>query len=230
MRNLWLLTLVAVMGTTLLCALGFWQISRGHEKQALLDQWQSGLQSSPLSNDLLKQDPLPNRYSPVKLTGTFINEQTFLLDNKINNGRVGYHVITPFLISPTQILLVDRGWIPLVGNRDNIPQIPPILGQVTIEGYLDFAYRNPLIKHMIENDESQWPLRIQHVDLDALQGFFKETLFPMLVKFREHKLKVESVNGFTPERHYAYAFQWFSLALTLCGLSIWFYCRRIRPQ
>lgn len=220
------------MSVTLLCRLGFWQISRGQTKQAQVQAFENGPLMAPLEN-LLMDEPLPPRFTPVILTGRFLNDRTFLLDNKINNGRVGYHVLTPFQLKNGLILLVDRGWVALTGSRSQLPTILPISGEVTIEGYLNFAYLNPLIKDLIENNEVKWPLRIQQVDLKALSSLLGENVFPMLVNFKAPCLYSFEVppfqsEEFPPERHFGYAFQWFSLALTLSILYIWFLFRQSR--
>ena len=104
---------------------------------------------------------------------------------------------------------------------------------VGIDGYLNFAYLNPLIKDLIENNEVKWPLRIQQVDLKALSSLLGENVFPMLVNFKAPCLYSFEVppfqsEEFPPERHFGYAFQWFSLALTLSILYIWFLFRQSR--
>lgn len=224
MRIPYCITLIVILAVTLLCSLGAWQISRGLTKRALLKQWEVSQSFSPLKeNDLLIQSK-HERYAAVQLTGHFINDHTILLDNKTNNGHVGYHVITPLCFGNKQWILIDRGWIPLTRSRDFLPEVPPILGEVTIEGYLDFAYRNPLIRDTIENNEIKWPLRVQQIDINALAALLHQDLFPMLVKFRTssaYSFEVPPFKGswLTPERHYGYAVQWFLLAITLAILS-----------
>lgn len=212
-----------MIAVTLLCSLGVWQISRGLAKREQLEQWEASHLSSPLkSHDLLAHTSF-ERYTTVQLTGHFINEHTILLDNKTNNGRVGYHVITPLCFSSEQCILVDRGWIPLTRSRELLPNVPPILGSATIEGYLDFAYRNPLIKQSIENNEIKWPLRVQQIDIKELAVLLDRNIFPMLVKFKEpsaYSFEIPPFKGIwlSPERHYGYAVQWFLLAITLAVL------------
>lgn len=217
------ITLIIAIAVTLLCCLGVWQISRGLAKSHQLEQWESKHSASPLKNHDLLIDSSIERYTPVQLTGYFINDHTVLLDNKTNSGRVGYHVITPLCFSNEKCILVDRGWVPLTRSRELLPTIPPILGKLTIEGYLDFAYRNPLIKQSIENNEIKWPLRVQQIDIKEIAALLDRNIFPMLVKFKEpslHSFEIPPFKGIwlSPERHYGYAVQWFLLAITLAVL------------
>lgn len=229
----WLITVVVLIGVTLLCSLGYWQLSRGHQKQQLLSQWEQSGQSTTLYEHDLTEPHSQMRYAPVKLTGHFMNEHTILLDNKTNNGRPGYHVITPLALKNNKIVLIDRGWVPLERSRQILPSIPAILGEVTIEGYLDFAYRNPFIHQAIENDEITWPLRVQELDWSQMASLLNKTIFPMLVKFKypsAYSFEIPPAKGewLSPQRHYGYACQWFLLAFTLASLYSLFYFRHFR--
>lgn len=231
MRN-WLVTLLVLIGVTVLCRLGYWQLSRGEQKQQQLNLWEQ-IHPSVLNEQDLDPANLAKRYAPVVLKGTFLNDQTILLDNKTNNGRPGYHVITPLQLKNNKIALIERGWIPLSLPRQVLPSIPPILGEVTIEGYLDFAYRNPFIQHPTENNEVTWPLRVQQLDWDQLASLLNTDIYPMLVKFKHscaYSFEIPAVKGewLNPARHYGYACQWFLLAFTLAALYSLFYVRHLR--
>lgn len=212
---LWI-TLVTLLGATLLCGLGYWQLSRGQEKQALLDQAADARDIPPLNSTALLAMPVPSnkeRYLPVKFKGTWINQFSILLDNKIENGQVGYHLLTPIALDEHHWLLVDRGFVPLGHSRSNLPKIPPILGEVSIEGYLDFSYRNPFISSPLETQEIQWPLRMQHLDIPLLSALWHKEIYPMVVVLGSKPSNSKS--WLSPEKHRGYAVQWFALALTL---------------
>ncbi|MBN9286559.1 MAG: hypothetical protein BGO43_06245 [Gammaproteobacteria bacterium 39-13] len=216
-----------ICGVTLLCSLGCWQLSRAAQKQALLSQASEARTQQPLSVHALLTEANPStlRYYPIKLSGTFFNDQTILLDNKVNNGEVGYHVLVPFLLNEHTLILVNRGWIPQGRSRAILPSISPIKGETTIEGYLDFAYRNPLIKSAIESNIIQWPLRMQQLDMGLLKDTLGKNIYPMLVTLNNESSFAFSspkapVVWMSPERHQGYAVQWFSLAATLFGFYL----------
>lgn len=223
---LWI-TLVTLLGVTLLCSLGFWQLSRGQQKIALQHQALIASEKAPLDiPQLLSPLPKPQqkRYLPVMLKGTYLNQHNILLDNKIENGHVGYHLITPVALNDQHWLLVDRGFIPLGASRTHLPKIPPILGEVTIEGYLDFSYRNPFISTPVETQEIQWPLRMQHLDTEFLGTLWHKEVYPMLVVL--NRKPPSSPTGLTPQKHQGYAVQWFGLGLTLLLFYLFFHLRR----
>lgn len=227
------MTLIVLIGITLLCSLGRWQLLRGQEKQSILTQWETHSHRPAIDETALTLTNPPARYAAIKLTGHFLNNYTVLLDNKTNNGRPGYHILTPLELQNQTVILIDRGWVPMQRNRKDLPRIPVIMGKVTIEGYLDFAYRNPFIHEAIENNEIKWPLRVQQLDWDQIGLLLNKSIFPMLVKFNHpnaYSFELASVKGewMSAERHYGYAIQWFLLAFTLGALYSLFCFRHCR--
>lgn len=228
-----LLTLLVIGGITLLCSLGFWQLSRAEQKETLLQDFAYGEAQSALSTNELLAQPSPTslRYYSVKLQGYFDNDKSILLDNKINNGQVGYHVITPLVMNDKTVILINRGWIPIGHTRAILPTIHPIMGDVTIEGYLDFAYRNPFIKQALETHSIEWPLRMQGLDLNLLQQLIGKNVYTMLVILHKDSPYAfippqKPGTWMTPSKHRGYAVQWFSLAATLLAYTIFCLIRR----
>lgn len=209
-------------------ALGFWQLGRAHQKQTLLTQQANSTQQQSVENEaLLKLDPLAQKdhlFAPVKLQGQFDSAHTILLDNKTNHGQVGYHVLAPFWLSDNTLIYINRGWIPQKGPRKFKPKPEPVLGEVTIEGYLDFAYRNRFVSEVLESSETNdWPLRMQQIDLKMLSNLTGKTIFPMLVILKDTSPysfvpAPAPTSWLNPQRHRAYAFQWFCLAAVIFAL------------
>ncbi|MFE0058132.1 SURF1 family protein, partial [Streptomyces sp. NPDC059003] len=53
------------------------------------------------------------------------------------DDEVGFHVLTPFVLTDGKVLLVNRGWIPANGPQTAFPKIPaPPRGEVTVTGRL----------------------------------------------------------------------------------------------
>ena len=225
-----LITLLVITGVTLLCCLGFWQLSRAEQKEEIQSQLQIGQEGHPLTTKaLLENNDLADfRYHRVQLNGHFLNDRTILLDNKTNNGQPGYYVYVPFTLNNENVILVNRGWIPLGPSRSVLPATNAIKGEVTIEGYLDFAYRNPFIKNALESKTIDWPLRLQELDVSLLHSLIGKNIHTMLVTLDSNSpyaFVAPNRPGSTmsPARHRGYAFQWFALAVTLLGLSLFSY-------
>jgi len=225
---LWL-TLVTLLGVTLLCSLGFWQLSRAQQKIALQNQAAAASLQAPLDQTSLlasKRQSQQMRYLPVRLKGAYLNQYNVLLDNKIENGQVGYHLLTPVSLDEQHWLLVDRGFIPLGASRTHLPHISPIKGEVTIEGYLDFSYRNPFISTPMETQEVKWPLRMQRLDTELLGTIWHKEVYTMLVVLN-HKPPTSKA-WLSPQKHQGYAVQWFALGLTLLLCYLFSQLRRVK--
>lgn len=217
-------SLLFLLSLTLLCSLGFWQLSRAQYKQTLIDQAQLAQTTITLDEQKITQIPLNQaRFQHIKFSTSLQNKNIILLDNQVLKGQVGYHVLVPARLNNQQAILINRGFVPIGKNRQELPSILPISGPVTIEGYLDIAYRNPLIKQAIDG-KITWPLRVQQIDFNLLSTLMGISLYPMLVTLNEDSPYVltplpKATTYLTPEKHIGYAVQWFSLAL---AFLIWF--------
>lgn len=208
------------MAFIFLCSLSLWQLNRGLEKQTLLKTEAHHATLSVLCSDdlnIVSKNPIPYSHREIKLQGHFQNDHNILLDNKIYNGQVGYEVITPFQISPTHSILINRGWIP-VGSRAVLPTLEPIHGEMTVKGYIALIHKNRFIKNQLESN--QFPIRVQALDLTLLQPLLKTELAPFVVNLPKGSLfsfemLPEKAVWLNPEKHFAYALQWLLLAFSL---------------
>jgi len=81
----------------LLLSLGFWQLDRAEQKEALLKQQKSSSQGAvlKLTNGM---DLNATRYRKTTITGHYDSAKQYLIDNQILNGRAGYYVMTPLMV------------------------------------------------------------------------------------------------------------------------------------
>lgn len=212
------LALLALLTFALLCSLGCWQLRRAHEKQSLLAAFNERTQHQPLNESTLQQSGDWQFYRAT-LVGEFLNDQTILLDNKLFHGRIGYEVFTPFR-GGSSTILVDRGFIPQLNGRANLPAIKKIQGEQTITGFLKEPSRYVSLGNMVDSTHHGKPFRIEFIDLAQLKTLLN---LPQLSSYLLI-LQPNSPNAYPlewqivtmgPERHVGYAVQWFALALTL---------------
>ncbi|MEN9917379.1 MAG: hypothetical protein RLY40_1318 [Pseudomonadota bacterium] len=157
---------------------------------------------------------LEKNYFPATMQGYFDNQHTFLLENKIYSHQVGYEILTPFKLNDgKKVILVNRGWVPQGKDRKQLPIIPTFSNQINLQGLIvfpnnTFSFKSPY--------ETTWPKRIQTINPE----FLKKNNFQAFIVV----INTKSAYGFTPHwqpivlsasRHYAYAFQWFGLSITL---------------
>ena len=198
----------------LLISLGVWQIHRGDEKHNLQIQFIERQQTKPVVLNKLKMIHVDQAYLPILAEGHFDNKQSVLLDNKIYQHQIGYEVLTPFILKNSHhVILVNRGWIPQGRDRKTLPAIKSIAKNITIEGLLFWPQKTFSFKNITEK---KWPQRLQTLTPQFLK---KNDLPPFIVIINK-----PGPYSFIPlwrpvilqaSRHYAYAFQWFALSLTL---------------
>lgn len=220
----WKLTLLALLFICLFLGLGFWQLVRAKQKEALLKSFAERTEKSPLqTNDLKTTKDL--RFYSVQLRGTLDNPHTLLLDNKTYHGQVGYEVYTPMKVAGlAMFILVDRGFVPIGRNRQTLPVLREAPHEVAITGMLNRPPAYVAFGSMTESPQIHWPLRVEYINLQALATLFNYPLFPYVINISPAHTAAFAVEwqivSMGPERHYGYAVQWFALALTLLIISI----------
>lgn len=207
-------TLMMILLFPTLVYLGFWQIHRGAIKNNIQKIFIQRSLSTPIDLNQEKNIDLEKNYFPGIMQGHFDNQHTLLLENKIYLHKVGYEILTPFILKNSQkTILVNRGWIPQGIDRKQIPKIPTLDNELMIRGLIVFPNKTFSFK---QKGMQAWPKRILSINPDFLKknNFQPYTLI----------INTKQNYSFTPlwqpislqaNRHYAYALQWFGLSLTL---------------
>lgn len=222
-------TLVYLCLLTVLLALGMWQLDRSKQKQALLKSQEQAVATETLHlSATIENDAEALRYRQVDATGHYDAAHQFLIDNQISDGKVGYFVLTPFILAgETKAVLVNRGWILLNRNRSVLPDLPIHNVQATIVGRINHFPSVGIKLAGAEIPTEAWPSIVQVVDANVLAKKLGYSLFQFQVELARElpdgfKREWRSSTIMLPEQHVAYAIQWFALALTLTVLFIWY--------
>jgi surfeit locus 1 family protein len=207
---------LAVVGVAIFLQLGFWQLRRAEQKEALQTAQDAGQQSTvKLTAENVERLP---RYQHVEASGRFLSEQQILLDNMPSaQGRPGYRVLTPFELSFGDFILVDRGWVPMGDRRTDVPQLAVNEDIRTVTGRLDDVPRPGLrLKSSAEQTSSEWPRVLnfpEHETLEQALGVALATRIILLdANQPEGFERTWNAVRFQPERHVGYAVQWFAFA------------------
>jgi len=206
---------------------GFWQMDRYQGKLYELESIER--RAWLPSREPVKLRGVDNpRYFPVKVSGNYINDESFLLDNRVVQGVSGYHLITPFMMTDNRILLVNRGWIKGDIDKSILPSFEPVLGHKQIKG---MAWQ-PLGKAIVFGKDEwseKWPKVIQSLVIDRMSANFEvsvESWFLVLDEYQPGIMKRDfhPIN-IQPNKHLGYAFQWFVMALALGIYSGYYLCK-----
>jgi surfeit locus 1 family protein len=207
---------LTLVGIALFARLGFWQLDRADQKQALLTQYEAGQQTqiaiTPENADKL------SRYQRVAIAGRYDPTHQVLLDNMPSHaGRPGFRVLTP-MQSSAGWLLVDRGWLPLGATRADLPDVSVGGVERNITGTMDSL---PVAGLKLESApvpaNAPWPRVLSFPTQADLEQQLGHELIPgVLLLDPSHPDGYERIweahLGFKPERHIGYAVQWFALA------------------
>lgn len=130
-------TLIVLPAIALTVGLGVWQIQRLHWKEGLIAAVNTRMHTVPIGLDqALALPPDQREYRQVRLTGHFLNDKEAYVFAPGPGGQAGVQVVTPFVRSSGQTVLIDRGFVP---DRLRDPKTRPegqLQGQVTITGTL----------------------------------------------------------------------------------------------
>ena len=225
----WRITLFTLLMLPLLLGLGFWQLERAQEKAAMQASWEARQSQAAFPLDeLWGQSAETLAYLPVSLSGVFLQDQYFLLDNRIQAGIFGYEVLGIMRLDESASLaLVNRGWIAGDPSRLELPAVPFVDGRVELTGHIYVAPGAPylLAEQQLDGD---WPKLLQAVEMEKIQpqleALGSDQVFPYSVRINAGEPGALSIDwqviNVSPDKHRAYAVQWFTMALVLLGFFL----------
>ncbi|MFT3755464.1 MAG: SURF1 family protein [Pseudoxanthomonas sp.] len=219
----WALALAVAGG---FCMLGFWQLGRAQQKQALLDDAQKVLdQHRPQPLSFAADAARARNFDWAAGEGEFVDAPAILLDNQQREGRAGvraYRLFQPLGAAP---VLVELGWLPLPGDR-TMPAIARPPGSLRVQGLL-----MPPPSHGIASAVAvkQPGGELLTTGLDAANlasSLGVEILPPRTLRLDPEMKNIGYArdldvlpNTMPPQRHIGYAVQWFGLALAVLATA-----------
>jgi surfeit locus 1 family protein len=209
---------LAVVAITI--RLGFWQLDRAHQKEALAAHIAHFQQAAPIDAGARDLNAEAVEFHPVRARGVFMPEQVVYLDNRSNQDAPGFHVVMPMRLDGGGYVLVNRGWLPrnLADRTAIAPYVTPS-DAVTIEG---IARNTPGRAFELGQGGSQAKMKIRQNLVP--QDYAAETGLPLqpFVIMQTSALKDGLVRDWpapdaTAARNYGYVFQWWAMAaVALC--------------
>jgi surfeit locus 1 family protein len=231
---------LAVLIAAAVCVrLGFWQVSRLHEKQALNAELRAVQAAPPLIVNGEPPDLEVARQRPLEIRGTFDEARQFLLSGRANAGTPGVHVVTPLrLDGAATAVLVDRGWLPSADAAKARPQEFRETGERVVRGLADPLKRGlggPPVRTLESDSVTLWSARWLDADSVArrlpyaVAGYLVRELPGPGVPPQPRRIAPSPFNEMT---HVSYAIQWFLFATIMLvgGAALaWSRARRPRP-
>ena len=209
-------TLLAIVLSTFLLSLGFWQLHRAEEKQQLLllasqqqakspSVWREGMAS-------------PELYQRLILRGHYL-PYTLLLDNQHFEHQWGYHVMNPFEVGDGVVVLVDRGWVAGDIRRMILPSVTVPDGMMQILGQAYYPSAKGFILGEAYEPHGASLGVIERVDAELISNLLHKKVYPFIIRLDKLApagyVRDWPIVTLSPQRHYGYALQWFAMALVL---------------
>jgi surfeit locus 1 family protein len=216
------MSLLAAIGFSLFVGLGVWQLQRAEDKALLYASFEAATEGH-LATAPAKLGEA--RYRTLQITGRYVADRQILIDNMTHQGRVGYQVLTPFQMTDVDPwLMVNRGWVQAPALRSELPAVDIGVLNTTISGKMDRLPQPGLRLEQAAGAGEDWPrVMVFPTFEDLSQALGKPVFDYQLLLDPEHS------DGFQrhwtprvmgPDKHRAYAAQWFVFALVLVALFI----------
>jgi cytochrome oxidase assembly protein ShyY1 len=227
-------TLSALLVILVGCGAGIWQLNRAEQKIRLGESLSAKLQMPVLNvnADNLTLEQASERR--ILARGRFVQDEVVWLDNRPRpipdggsgaSGQSGFYVMMPLKLEGQEaVLWVNRGWAPR--NNQNRIELPPVKTAdeiVTIEG-VAFPHPGRVYELGQKGDPKARPRIEQNFDLALEAQSHEWKQLPFIVRESGSSKEDGLVRNWPSptngvDRHYAYAFQWFALALA--GFLFW---------
>lgn len=219
----WLPFFVGILLCVLTIQLGLWQTRRAEEKIALGERLEVARSEAPVHPaDIDTVD----EWTRVELAGHWIADKTILVDNRVYQGRPGFHVMTPLQTRGGSIILVRRGWVSTGRDRSVLPRITTPSGDVVVVGQVRIPEKKP---YSLADQAGQGRLW-QYLDMNAYAKAFDVAVAQRIVEQLSDADDALVRDWPRPDlgidRHRGYAAQWFGFAALSAALVVWFGWRR----
>jgi surfeit locus 1 family protein len=226
--------LATALAVTAFALLGYWQLDRAREKQALIDRFSRG--DAVVVDVTSRSVDGVARYQAVSARGSYEPHRQVLLDNMPSaDGRPGYRVLTPFRRADGRpLLLVDRGWVALGDSRERLPSVAVADDAREIMGRIDSPPAPGLRLHgAARTGVGGWPRVMNFPTADELAIALAEPIERSIVLLDPgapdgYERRWQPALHVNPARHVAYAIQWFAFAVAAVVVPIVASLRRPR--
>ena len=193
-------------------ALGTWQIIRLNWKNNLILEIENSLKNPPVE---LTQSNKVN-YLKIKTSGSVDFEKQIYLYNLNDTGTPGFEVLNPISIDGENYLL-NRGWIPF--EKKDTPDIN-IIDQTNIVGTIKIQGRKNIFKPENDLKENYW-FSLNREDILKFTGK-KFSKYIIYLDGNYQLPKPKKITANISNNHKKYAMTWFSLAISILLLYLYF--------
>jgi surfeit locus 1 family protein len=209
----WIMLVLTALFFLLFLRLGFWQIQRADEKTNMLIAQKRQQSLKPVQ--WTKEHKLPLQYERIQLEGNYL-PQVFLLDNQHYQHQFGYDALSPLELADGSVIMIDRGWIHGDNTRRIFPKVKIPKDLVQLHGSVYFPSKNQWVLGLVLEKKENKTVILERFDEQLVSQLLQKAVYPFIIR-----LDKQDTHGFVrewetvsmpPQRHLAYAVQWFAMA------------------
>jgi surfeit locus 1 family protein len=213
--------------------LGFWQLDRAHQKEALEAEILRYERAAPRSVTAAPIALKSIEFHRVRVIGRFVPQDVVYLDNRPYRDQPGFYVVMPMKLADGGYVLVNRGWLPRNASvRTAIAPYSTPSEAVTIEG---IARADASLAFELGQGGSAAHQAIrQNVDVAAYAAETGLPLQPFVIQqtstlddglVRDWPAPTTGV-----ERNYGYMAQWWGMAAAALAFGLYAARRAAKKQ
>jgi surfeit locus 1 family protein len=212
--------LMGILGVTILMSLGVWQLRRMEEKRVYLNEMEARIANAPIPLPALPEEGR-DKFQAVFVEGRFTGEFLEVLAGQ-KGASPGVMLIEAFALADGRRIMVQRGFV-----EEEARGVPRALREAKVEGNLHWPDDANSFTPPPDEKTGLWFAR----DVPAMAE--KLGTEPTLIVARQPTgdgiapMPVDTSG--IPNNHWGYAIQWFLLAATWAGMTV-FLLWRIRTR
>ena len=226
-------TLAALLVIVVTARMGIWQLDRAAQRDMAAEKLRAAHLAPPIA---LGPQPLADvqavAFYPAQARGEWVPEKVIFLDNQVYQGQAGFQILMPLRLAGSGLhVLVNRGWVKSMADRQHLPRILTAGGVQTIEG--DIHPRTPRVGSVSRNarEGAIW----SEVTPETFAAWSGLSMQPLILYQTNHAedglIRDWPAPDSGAERNRGYAVQWFALAaMTFIFWGYYFFRARIRAS
>ena len=212
MKHKFLFSVFIIFFILVFIALGSWQIIRLNWKNNLILEIENSLKKSPVELSKTNKE----NFLKIKTSGSIDFEKQIYLYNLNDTGTPGFEVINPIIVD-NENYLINRGWIPF--EKKDTSEIN-ILDQNNIIGTLKIQGRKNIFKPDNDIKENYW-FSLNREDILKFTGK-KFSKYIIYLDGNYQLPRPIKITANISNNHKKYAMTWFSLAISILLLYLYF--------
>lgn len=219
-----LISVIALLLSCVLIALGSWQIKRLSWKHDLIARVEQNIHAKPMSapsrNDWQQSDQKALEYRVVTVQGHYLNDKETPIAALTEKGS-GYWIVTPFQRDNGEIVFINRGFVGSDKRDPSNRETGQITEETVVTGLMRLTEPKGFFLRQNDPDNNIWHARdievlSERLDLKNVPDYFIDAN-------SDQNRDDRPTGGLTvvkfADNHLAYALTWFALTIMVLGMA-----------